>query len=692
MHLREDNFPMSTQIQNYVMGQWVFGSGTPTILTNAVSGEEVGIASTAGIPFNEVLAYARQQGGQSLRKMTFHERGRMLKALALYLTERKLDYYTISYKTGATKIDSWIDIDGGIGNLFAYASLRRYFPNETYYVDGELAKLSKQGSFIGHHIMVPREGVALHINAFNFPVWGMLEKIAVNLMAGVPAVVKPATITSYLTERVVRDIIASGILPEGALQLLCGSIDGMLDHVMSQDVVTFTGSASTGKMLKRHPRIIDESVHFNMEADSLNAAVLGPDAIPGTEEFDLFIKEVRKEVTVKCGQKCTAVRRVLVPSNLVEDVSKALATALGKTAIGNPLNEQVRMGSLAGMNQRNDVLEKLSELTTQSSVLFGDPRGGSLIDANYESGAFMSPVLLLNDKPFDNMLTHEVEAFGPISTIMPYDTIEEAIAITKLGKGSLVCSITTHDDRIARAFTLGAASHHGRILVLNRDCAAESTGHGSPMPMLVHGGPGRAGGGEEMGGMRGVMHYLQRTAIQGSPTTLTAITGVYQYGAKQVEANPHVFRKHFEELEIGETVFTHKHTVTDADIVNFANVSGDNFYAHMDATALEGTIFERRVAHGYFVLSKAAGLFVDPKKGPVLLNYGLEDARFTKPVYPGMTIGVRFTVKEKVDQEKRSAEDIAKGIVKFLVDVYDETGETVALATILTMVRKRNQE
>jgi oxepin-CoA hydrolase/3-oxo-5,6-dehydrosuberyl-CoA semialdehyde dehydrogenase len=680
------------KLQNYILGNWETGGGKGKELFDAVTGETIAVASAEGISFGDVFNYARTTGGAILRKMTFQERGRMLKALAIFLSEKKPGYYDLSYRSGATKIDSWIDIDGGIGNLFAYSSLRRQFPNEPFYVDGEMAKLSKQGTFVGHHIMVPREGLALHINAFNFPIWGMLEKIAVNLLAGVPAVVKPATITSYLTEAVTRDIIASGILPEGSLQLICGNVDGLLDHITSQDIVTFTGSASTGMKLKAHPRIISESVHFNMEADSLNAAILGKDAVPGTDEFELFIKEVRKEVTVKCGQKCTAIRRVIVPEELLEDVQIALGKALGKTTIGNPRNENVRMGSLAAMAQRIDVLEKLELLKKGSEVVFGDPGKSDLIDANFDHGAFMAPVLLLNKDPFHNTVSHEVEAFGPIATLMPYQSLDDAIALTKMGKGSLVCSITTADNRIARDFVLGAASHHGRILVLNRHCAPESTGHGSPMPMLVHGGPGRAGGGEEMGGKRGVMHYLQRTAIQGSPTTITAITNVYQYGALQTEAQPHLFRKHFEEMQIGETVFTHKHTVTETDIVNFANVSGDNFYAHMDATSLDGTIFEKRVAHGYFVLSKAAGLFVDPKKGPVLLNYGLDEARFTKPVYPGMTIGVRFTVKEKTDQEKRNPEDIAKGIVRFLVDVYDETGETVALATILTMVKKINQD
>jgi len=679
------------KLQNFALGQWVSGSGTGTELFDAVNGELITVADSTGLDFGAMLNYGRETGGPALRKMTFQERGRMLKALALYLTERKAAYYAVSVKTGATKIDSWIDIDGGIGNLFAYASLRKQFPDSSFYVDGELAKLSKEGTFIGHHIMVPKEGVALHINAFNFPVWGMLEKIAVNLLAGVPAVVKPATLTSYLTEVVVRDIHASGILPEGALQLICGSANGIFDHLEMQDVVTFTGSASTGKMLKSHPRLVDQAIPFTMEADSLNAAILGLDAAPGTEEFDLFVKEVRKEITVKCGQKCTAVRRILVPEKYLSDVQEALVKALGQTAIGDPRNEKVRMGSLAGKAQREDVLAALNELKKENEVVFGND-AINLIEAEDSKGAFMSPTLLVNDKPFEKLSSHNIEAFGPISTLMPYSTTEEAVALSKLGKGSLVCSITTNDTSIARDFVVNAASHHGRILVLNRASAKESTGHGSPMPMLVHGGPGRAGGGEEMGGKRGVMHYLQRTAIQGSPTMLTAITGVYQQGGEQAEAQPHLFRQHFEDLVVGDTVFTHKHTVSEADIVNFANVSGDNFYAHMDATSLEGTIFERRVAHGYFVLSKAAGLFVDPKKGPVLLNYGIDEARFTKPVYPGMTIAVRFTVKEKIAQEKRSEDDIPKGIVKFLVDVYDETGETVALATILTMVKKRNDE
>ena len=676
------------QFQNYILGNWVNGTGIEYSAIHAITGKEIGTVSSAGIDFEAVLNYSREIGGPQLRKMTFQERGRMLKALALYLMDRKQTYYEISSWTGATKVDSWIDIEGGIGNLFANASLRKQFPDLPFYVDGSAAPLSKTGSFIGHHIMVPKEGVAIHINAFNFPVWGMLEKIAVNLMAGVPAVVKPSESTSFLTEIVVRDIIASKILPEGSLQLLVGLGRGLIDHVESCDVVTFTGSATTGLLLKSNPRIIEKNTPFNLEADSLNATILGKHATPGTVEFDLFIKETVKEMTIKAGQKCTAVRRIIVPENLMDEVQKGISARLASTTVGDPNIEGVRMGALASKNQVDRVRSSVEKLMQSQEIIYGDLDKFEVLGADKTKGAFFSPILFLNTDPFNKIDCHETEAFGPVSTLMPYKTIEEAIAIANLGKGSLVSSIVTPNNKEAVGYVLGAASMHGRILVLNADCAKESTGHGSPMPLLTHGGPGRAGGGEEMGGKRGVLHYLQRTAIQGHPTTISAITQQFQVGSEMPEANPHVFRKHFEELVIGETVFTHKHTVTDADIVNFANVSGDNFYAHMDATSLDGTIFERRVAHGYFILSKAAGLFVDPKKGPVLLNYGIEEARFTKPVYPGATIGVRFTVKEKIDQEKRSDDDIPKGIVKFLVDVFDETGETVAMATILTMVKK----
>ncbi len=683
---------MLTQLKNYAEGKWVNGKQEGEILHNAITGAAIYSASSDGLDFGAMMHYARTVGGKALRKLTFQERGRMLKALAIYLQDRKEYFYQISANTGATRSDSWVDIEGGIGNLFTYASLRRQFPDERFYVDGDNAKLSKNNTFIGQHIMLPREGVAIHINAFNFPVWGMLEKIAVNLFAGVPAIVKPATLTSYLTEAVFEEIIKSGIFPEGSLQLICGSARGILDTVETSDVVTFTGSATTGRMLKSHPRILSEAVSFNMEADSLNCCILGSDVFPGMPEFDLFIKEVVREVTTKAGQKCTAIRRIIVPADRVEDVQIALGKRLMGTTIGDPSIKEVRMGPLAGISQRNEVREKVQQLAKSQDIVIGNIDHFEVIGADKEKGAFLPPLIFLNIDPFVNLDCHNIEAFGPVSTIIPYNSIDEAIELSRMGKGSLVSSVVTANDDIAKEIVLGTATMHGRILILNADCAKESTGHGSPMPMLVHGGPGRAGGGEEMGGKRGVMHYLQRTAIQGSPTTISHITNVYQQFGKQTETDVHPFKKHFEDLFIGETLITAKHTVTETDITNFANVSGDNFYAHMDATSLEGTIFEGRVAHGYFILSKAAGLFVDAKKGPVLLNYGIDECRFTKPVYPGMTIGVKLTVKEKVGQEKRTPEDIAKGIVKWLVDVYDQTGETVAIATILTMVKKRNQE
>ncbi|MCC7507602.1 MAG: phenylacetic acid degradation bifunctional protein PaaZ [Saprospiraceae bacterium] len=684
---------MSKSIQHYILGHWTPGEGEGLPQFNAYTGELIGMTASDGIDYAAVLDYARKAGNPALRRLTFHERGRMLKALALYLLDRKDRYYGLSHLTGATRADSWVDIEGGIGNLFAYSSLRRRFPNETYYVEGETVRLSKENTFIGHHILTPKRGVAVHINAFNFPIWGMLEKISVNLLAGMPAVVKASEQTSFLTEAMVHDIVASGILPEGALQLICGTGRGLLDHVQNQDVVTFTGSAETGKKLRAHPALIEHSVPFTMEADSLNAAVLGEDAVPGTPEFDLFIKEVRREMVTKAGQKCTAVRRILVPENLLDEAQKALSKELAKTLVGDPSVEGVRMGALINRHQLDRVREKLRLLAAKTPIVHGHPDDFEVTGASREKGAFLPPILLRNDNPLHNTISHETECFGPVSTIMPYKTIEQAVEIAALGRGSLVSTICTYDRGIAREYVLEAASWHGRVLVLNRDSAKESTGHGSPMPLLVHGGPGHAGGGEEMGGMRGVMHYMQRTAIQGHPTDVTAVTGQYQSGGAQHETPVHPFKKYFDELEVGETLVTAKHTVSIADIHNFANVSGDNFYAHMDETALEGTPFTGRVAHGYFVLSKAAGLFVDPKKGPVLLNYGLDECRFTKPVYPGMTIGVKLTVKEKIEQEYDPAREgiaaIPRGIVKWLVDVYDETGETVAIATILTMVRKR---
>ena len=647
------------KLQNYIHGEWVEGEGEGASIYNAVNGELIHYASTKGIDFSKILEYGRKVGNPALRKMTFQQRGNMLKKLALYLTKRKDSYYQISYMTGATKADSWIDIEGGFGNLFANASLRRNFPNQAFHVDGEGIDLSRGGQFMGHHIMVPKRGVAVHINAFNFPIWGMLEKCAVNWMAGMPAVVKPATATSYLTEAVVKDIIASGILPEGSLQLICGSARGILDSVMSQDVVTFTGSASTGRMLKSSEKILSEAVPFNMEADSLNCSVLGMHAVPGTPEFDLFIKEVRREMTVKCGQKCTAIRRIIVPSKLVEDVQIALGKALGKVTIGDPQVKGVRMGALASMDQVTEVRDRVKELMATAEMVYGDLNAVDVVEANAEKGAFLSPILLLEKNPFKNTAVHDVEAFGPVSTIMPYESTDEAIELAQMGKGSLVSSIATGDDDEARDFVLGAATHHGRILVINKDSAKQSTGHGSPLPYLTHGGPGRAGGGEEMGGMRGIKHYLQRCAIQGSPTTISHITGIYQPNAKYKETVGHPFNHYFEDIQPGMSMKTHKRTITDTDIINFANVTWDHFYAHTDITSLDGSIFEKRTAHGYFLLAAAAGLFVKPDKGPVGANYGLEDCRFVRPVYHNDTVYVRLTCKEKVDRDTKGRNPVS---------------------------------
>ncbi len=677
------------KLQNYVTGQWIDGEGEGSPIYNAVNGQLIHYASTKGIDFAGILAYGREVGNPALRKMTFHERGIMLKKLALYLSKRKDSYYEISYMTGATKADSWIDIEGGFGNLFANASLRRQFSNQNFHIDGEAIDLSRGGTFMGHHIMVPKRGVAVHINAYNFPVWGMLEKCAVNWMAGVPAVVKPATSTSYLTEAVVRDIIVSGILPEGALQLICGSARGLLDHVESQDIVTFTGSATTGRMLKSNDKVISEAVPFNMEADSLNSSVLGLGATPGTPEFDLFIKEVRREMTVKCGQKCTAIRRIIVPENLIEDVQIALGKALNKVTIGDPKVKGVRMGALASKDQVSEVRERVQELAKTAEIVFGDLDKVSLMEADAEKGAFLSPMLLLEKNPFKNTAVHDVEAFGPVSTMMPYKTTDEAITLAQMGKGSLVCSIATPDDKEAREFVLGAATHHGRILVINEESAKQSTGHGSPLPYLVHGGPGRAGGGEEMGGMRGIKHYLQRCAIQGSPTTISHITGIYQPNADYKESPLHPFSYEFEDIQPGMSIKTHKRTITDTDIINFANITWDHFYAHTDITSLDGSIFEKRTAHGYFLLAAAAGLFVMPDKGPVGANYGLDECRFLRPIYHNNTVYVRLTCKEKMDRDTKG-KNLPAGVVKWYMEMFDEDDELVAMATILTLVQKKN--
>ena len=687
------------KLGNYINGEWITGDGDGQTLYNAVTAETIAAATTKGLDFKSIIEYGRTVGNPALRKMTFHERGNMLKALALHLRKYLDKFYSVSYQTGATKADSWVDIEGGIGNLFANASLRKKFPDDVICIDGESHNLSKNNTFMGLHILSPKEGVAVHINAFNFPVWGMLEKIAVNLLAGMPAIVKPATVTSYLTESIVREIIASKILPEGALQLICGSAGDLLDHVNSQDVVTFTGSASTGLLLKSNQNILRENTPFTMEADSLNCIVLGNDVTPDTPEWDIFIKEIRKEMTLKAGQRCTGIRRIFVPENKMEDVHIALGKALSQTVIGNPLNSTVRMGSLAGISQRNEVKEQVQKLLASSQIIYGSLDSVQVIDADAEKGAFLSPILLLNDKPHSSFEPHNIEAFGPVSTLMPYTNMDDAIALSKMGKGSLVTTIVTADYKEARKYIIGSATHHGRVLVLNNECAKESTGHGSPLPLLVHGGPGRAGGGEEMGGIRGVKHYLQRTALQGSPTTLSEITNVYQPNAKGKEPGKHPFKKYFEELQIGDQIITEKRTITSEDIDRFADLSGDHFYAHIKTTDFAGTMFEQQVAHGYFIMSLAAGLFVDGyEKNPVLLNYGIDELRFTKPVYPGAEVYIRFTCKEKLPNDKRIIEnpedfkrgdDIEKGIVKWLVEFFDESDEITGIATILTMVKRK---
>jgi oxepin-CoA hydrolase/3-oxo-5,6-dehydrosuberyl-CoA semialdehyde dehydrogenase len=516
----------------------------------------------------------------------------------------------------------------------------------------------------------------------------MLEKLSPTFLAGMPAIVKPATTTSYLTEAMVRMMIESGLLPEGALQLIVGSVGDLFDHLTSQDVVTFTGSAATGRKLKAHPRIIEESIRFNMEADSLNFCLLGPDAAPGTEEFDLFVKEVAREMTLKAGQRCTAIRRAIVPETLVEPVVQALGRRLAGSTLGNPAVEGVRMGPLASRDQVTEVRRSVETIRQAATVVHGNLDDFAVVGADREKGAFFPAVLLHCADPWSRSEVHDVEAFGPVSTVMPYRTLDDAIDLPKRGRGSLVGSVFSADDEFVRKIALGTASHHGRLMFVNRHSAKESTGHGSPMPHLVHGGPGRAGGGEEMGGMRSVFHYMQRTAIQGHPTTLTRITNRWIKGAATRTDVAHPFSKHFDEIEVGDTLFTHRRTVTEADVVNFAGLSGDYFYAHTDAIAAQNSLFGKRVAHGYFVLSAAAGLFVDPRKGPVLANYGLENLRFTKPVFPGDTIRCRFTCKEKTAKET-PADGVPQGVVEWDVEVFNQDDETCAVYSILTLVAKR---
>ena len=675
------------RLESYAQGQWLQSQGPAAILHNAINGNVVAEISSQGLDFAGMLDYARSQGGPALRQLSFHQRALKLKTLAQYLLERKDEFYTLSAATGATRTDSWIDIEGGIGTFFTYSGKgRRELPNERFFIDGAPEPLSRHGSFIGQHICVPLEGAAVHINAFNFPCWGMLEKLAPTLLAGVPAIVKPASQTAYLTELMFRRMIESGIFPEGSLQLICGSVGDLFDHLTCQDVVTFTGSASTGLKLKQHSAVVNNAVRFTMEADSLNCSILGPDVEPGSPEFDLYIKEIVREMTVKAGQKCTAIRRALVPRQRVDAVIEALKQRLAKVVVGDPAQESVTMGALASLDQRAEVRERVAQLQSVSERVYGDSEQVDAVGADAERGAFLGPQLLHCAEPLRHSLVHEVEAFGPVSTLMAYDSLDEAIELANRGQGSLVGSLFTYDDTVARDTVLGTAPYHGRMLVINRDCAKESTGHGSPLPGLVHGGPGRAGGGEEMGGIRGVLHYMQRTALQGSPSTLTQVIGKWLPGAARREDSVHPFRKHFEELDIGDTLTTASRTVTLEDIEHFAHFTGDTFYAHMDEQAAKANpFFDGRVAHGYFIVSAAAGLFVDPDPGPVLANYGMDNLRFMQPVYPGDTLKVTLTCKQKTARETENY-----GEVRWDATVTNQDDKVVAQYDVLTLVANKN--
>jgi len=665
------------KLLNYAADRWVAGDGSLTPVHSAVTGEMIAETGSGGLDFAAMLDHARKVGGPALRKFTFHERAHMLKALANAVMARKEELYELSYATGATRTDGWIDIEGGAGTLFSFSSKgRRELPNGKVLIDGAMEPLSKGGTFAGQHVYTPLQGVAVHINAFNFPVWGMLEKLGPTLLAGVPAIVKPASATGYLTEACVRIMIEAGVLPAGALQLIMGSTGDLMDHLTCQDVVSFTGSAQTAMKLQSHPVIARESVRFVAERDSLNASILGPDAGPGTPEFDLFVKEVAREMTVKAGQKCTAIRRAMAPAAHLDAVQAALSERLAKVRVGDPREDGVQMGALASRSQLDDVRARVAELAQTARIVAGDPD----ISPVPGDGAFIAPILLRSDDPWGSDAVHDVEAFGPVSTLMPYRDLDDAIALANRGMGSLALSLFTFDHDTARDFVLGAGAWHGRMVILDRTSAGESTGHGSPLPVLVHGGPGRAGGGEEMGGVRGVKHYMQRTALQGSPEVLSKIIGQWLPGAEKPTGEVHPFRKRISELEIGYTLKTASRVVTLADIEHFAHFTGDTFYAHMDDEAAKASpIFGGRVAHGYLILSFAAGLFVDPDPGPVLANTGLETLRFMTPLYPGDTMRVELTVKSK------SVRDEEKGEVRWAVEVFNQKDEIVATYELMTM-------
>ncbi|MCL7461297.1 phenylacetic acid degradation bifunctional protein PaaZ [Pseudomonas sp. NW5] len=676
-----------TTLQSFIAGRWI-GEQAAQALHSANDGHIVAHTHAERPDFAEACEFARRRGVSSLLALDFQRRAQILKALGKYLMEHKEQLYAISHHSGATRLDSWIDIEGGAGTLFAYAGFgTRELPSGNLVHEGPAIPLGKQNHFAGTHILVPRGGLAVHINAFNFPIWGMLEKFAPTFLAGMPCLIKPATATSYVTEACVRLMQQSGLLPEGALQLVIGSTGDLLDRLEGQDVVTFTGSADTAAKLRVTPNLIRHSIPFTAEADSLNCAILAPDVTPDDEEFELFVKEVAREMTVKAGQKCTAIRRVIVPQNRIDAVAERLAARLAKVVIGDPSKEGVKMGPLASRDQQADVAARIEALLASSELLL---RGeAQFVGDNTAEGAFCAPVLLKSRDPHADGGAHDIEAFGPVSTLMGYGDLDEALALAARGKGSLVSTLVTRDPQVAARAVPAMAAWHGRVHVLNGEAAKESTGHGSPLPMLKHGGPGRAGGGEELGGLRAVKHYLQRTAVQGSPTMLSAITGEYVRGAQVIETEVHPFRRHFEELQIGESLLTHRRTVTEADLVNFGCLSGDHFYMHFDEIAAKESQFGKRIAHGYFVLSAAAGLFVSPGVGPVLANYGLDTLRFVSPVGIGDTIQARLTCKRKIDQGKQSVLGTPQGVVAWDVEVTNQDGALVASYDILTLVAKR---
>ena len=676
-------------LQSLIGGRWL-GAEPNVPLHSAINSNLIYHTHSEKIDFEEAVVYARRTGVPSLMALDFQTRAARLKALATYLMGRKEELYEISHHTGATRPDSWVDVEGGIGTLFAFASMgSRELPSSNVLHEGPAIALGKRGGFAGTHILVPRGGLAVHINAFNFPIWGLLEKFAPSFLAAMPCIGKPATATSYLTEAVVRMMHESGLLPDGSIQLVIGSTGDLLDRLNGADVVTFTGSADTAMMLRANKNLLANSVPFTAEADSLNCAILGPDVTPDDPEFDLFVKEVAREMTGKAGQKCTAIRRIIVPENRVDAVAERLRDRLSKIVVGDPSVEGVRMGALASMDQQRDVRERVAMLAEGNEVVFGAKDGFKPVGEGSESGAFFSPTLLLCRNAMGNDAVHDVEAFGPVSTMMTYSGIDEAVALAARGKGSLVSTLCTKDPMIAARAVPGLAAYHGRVLVLEREAAVDSTGHGSPLPQLKHGGPGRAGGGEELGGIRAVRHFLQRAALQGSPTMLAAVTGEYVRGAAVQESDLHPFRKYFEDLKMGDSLLTHRRTVTEADIVAFGGISGDFFYMHFDEIAARDSQFGKRIAHGYFVLSAAAGLFVSPAPGPVLANYGLDNLRFITPVAIGDTIRARLTCKRKVDRNRTDEKGVGQGVVAWDVQVTNQNDELVASYDILTLVMKR---